>query len=312
MVNKLIETLQHLKDTNPWFYYTWFKQLQFRGKRQLKKLSDRELINRLYFKKSGRYPDIDHPVLFSEKQQWLKLYYRNPLMPVCSDKYEVRDYLKQKGYGYLLNDLIAVFETADEIGVRKLPDQFVLKATHASGWNLICKDKKEINWWIWKKIMKNWLNHDIFWNGREWNYKDMKPRLVCEKFMEDKSGGLMDYKFYCFNGKPAFVQANNGRGQKVHAQNFYDLDWKLLPFGKDLIPIPEVEIPMPQKMQEMIDIAKDLSSPFPYVRVDFYEVNGQIIFGELTFFPASGMPDFVPTEYDRIVGEMLVLPEKNN
>jgi len=233
-------------------------------------------------------------------------------MPVCSDKYEVRNYLIQKGYGSLLNELIAVFESVDKIDVAKLPEKFVLKATHASGWNLICKDKKGINWWIWKRIIKSWLQHNFFWYGREWNYKDMKPRLVCEKYMEDESGGLMDYKFFCFNGNPKFVQANKGRGKKVHAQNFYDLDWKLQPFGKDLIPIPEIEIPKPKSMEQMIEIAKDLAIPFPYVRVDFYEVHEKIIFGELTFFPASGMPDFVPTDYDKIVGEMLVLPKKNN
>lgn len=308
MFNNIIRRLVHLKNNSPWLYLIWFKQLQIRGKWQIKHFSDREAIQRLYYKKGGRFPDIEHPVLFSEKLQWMKLYYRNPLMKICADKYEIRSYLEKRGYGYLLNELIAVYNSEKDINPKELPNQFVLKATHASGWNLICKNKDEINWFIWKKILREWLKHDIFWNGREWHYKEIAPRLICEKYLQDKSGGLIDYKFYCFNGKPAFVQANNGRGQLVHAQNFYNLEWKILPFGKDLTPRPEINIPKPTQLNEMISISKDLSSPFPYVRVDFYEVEGKIIFGEMTFFPASGLPDFKPSNYDKIIGSMLNLP----
>ena len=311
-MKKLRKILTRLKNNNLLLYYIWTEFVRLKGKKALKKYTDVEAINNLYFAYAGRYPNLKNPTLFSEKMQWLKLYYRNPTMPIAADKYEVRAYLKQKGYAHLLNKLIQVYDNVLDIDLKKLPNKFVLKATHGSGWNLIVKDKTTINWFLWKRILKSWLKHNIFWNGREWVYKNLKPQLVCEYYLEDKSGALMDYKLHCFHGEPKFIQANNGRGQKVHAQNFYDLNWKLAPFGKDLTPLPEVHIPKPQKLNEMLTIAKNLASEFPYVRVDFYEVNQQIIFGELTFFPASGMPDFKPAKYDKIWGEMLNLPDANN
>jgi hypothetical protein len=286
--------------------------LRARGKWELNRYSDLEAVNRLYYSRAGRYPNLDAPALFSEKQQWIKFYYRDPLMVRCADKYDVRGYVIEKGYGDILNELLGVYEKVDEIPLDTLPGSFVLKATHGSGWNVICQDKDKMNWLAWKLIMKSWLKHNIFWNGREWVYKGIKPRIVCEKYLQDRSGRLMDYKFYCFNGRPTFVQANLGRGEKRHAQNFYDLQWSLLPFGKDLAPLPDVEIPKPESFERMLAIARDLAAPFSFVRADFYDVDGKPVFGELTFFPASGMPDFVPAEYDSIVGHMWTLPEGNN
>jgi len=311
-MKRIKEKLALIKNNNTWLLLLWNEILRARGKRELKKYSDLEAVKRLYYSRSGRYPDLDNPTLFSEKQQWLKLYHRDPLMIQCADKYEVRKYIKEKGYGDILNELIGVYEKVEEIDFKKLPDRFVLKGTHGSAWNIICRDKNKTNWMPWRLVMKSWLKHNIFWNGREWVYKDLKPRIVCEKYLEDTSGSLMDYKFYCFNGEPKFVQANMGRGTERHAQNFYDLQWSLLPFGKDLMPRPDVDIPKPENLDRMIAIARDLSSPFSYVRADFYNVQGRIVFGELTFFPASGMPDFVPAEYDSIVGAMLTLPKKSN
>ena len=304
--------MTNLKNDNLLLFYIWTEFVRFRGIIELKKNNDFEAINRLYFSKAGKYPNLENPTLFSEKMQWLKLNYFNPKMEIAADKFKVREYLKQKGYEDLLNEVVAVYERVSEINIEKLPNKFVLKASHGSGWNLIVQDKDKINWYIWRLILKSWLKHNIFWNGREWVYKNIKPRLVCEKYLEDESGTLMDYKIHCFNGKPKFIQANNGRGQKVHAQNFYNLSWDLLPFGKDLTPLPEIEIPSPYNLNKMLTIATNLAADFPYVRVDFYEVNKKIIFGELTFFPASGMPDFKPEEYDEIIGKMLTLPTLSN
>ena len=311
-VKKLREILTRLKNNNLLLYYIWTELVRLKGKKALKKYTDLEAVTNMYFTYCGRYPNLKNPILFSEKMQWLKLYYHNPVMPVVADKYEVRAYLKERGYAYLLNKLIQVYDNVDAINLDELPNKFVLKATHGSGWNLIVKDKKNTNWFLWKRILKSWLKHNIFWNGREWVYKNIKPRLVCEQYLEDESGALMDYKFHCFHGKPTFIQANNGRGQKVHAQNFYDLNWELAPFGKDLTPLPHIKIPKPHCFGEMLKIASDLASEFLYVRVDFYEVNQKIIFGELTFFPASGMPDFKPPEYDKVWGKLLTLPKTNN
>lgn len=307
----LRKKIVRLKDSNPWLNYIWLLLLGRRGRRERKNLTDIECIHKLYKEYSGRLPDLENPTLFSEKMQWMKLHYRNELMPIVGDKYTVRKYLEDLGYGYLLNDLIAVYDDVSKINFDDLPQRFVMKASHSSGWNLIVKDKSKINQTIWRKHFKYWLTHDIEWNGREWHYAEMKPRIVCEKYLEDASGALMDYKFFCFNGEPRFLQVNVGRGTVHSTQNYYDIDWKLMPFGKSQPHNPNICVERPEKFYEMLSLARELAKPFPYVRIDFYEAQGKIYFGEFTFFPCSGMPDFVPAEYDAIVGEMLTLPKAN-
>ena len=304
--------LVRFKDDNPLLKYIWLCRLAARGRSEREKLSDIECINRLYEQYSGRLPNLETPVLFSEKMQWLKLHYRNDLMPVVGDKFAVRKYLEDLGYGYLLNDLLGVYDDVSQFNPDNLPNQFILKASHASGWNLIVKDKTTVKWGIWKKHMRYWLTHDIEWNGREWHYGLMKPRIVCERYLEDASGSLMDYKFYCFNGEPKFLQVNVGRGTSHSTQNYYDLEWNLLPFGKSQPHNPDIKVTPPTQFNDMIRLAKELSSPFPYVRFDLYEANSQIYFGEFTFFPCSGMPDFIPPEYDAYVGQLLTLPKENH
>ncbi|ACU06807.1 hypothetical protein FIC_00340 [Flavobacteriaceae bacterium 3519-10] len=294
-----------LKNTNAFLYYVWSRNQQRKGVLDLKYVSDVAAVTRLYKRYAGKSPDLINPQTFSEKMQWLKLNYHHDLMTVCADKYEVRDYIKEKGYGHILSEIIGVYTRVDDIPFTSLPKQFVVKATHGSGWNLICKDKTRVNWYWWKKTFGIWLNSNIFWPGREWPYKNMPARILVEKFLTDKSGQLMDYKFFCFNGKVHFVQANKGRDTANHAQNFYDLEWNILPFGKDLEPRPDIDIEPPTKLREMAEIAEDLAQPFPFVRMDFYEVEEKIIFGEMTFYPKSGLPDFTPIEYDRIFGELL-------
>ncbi|WP_445457170.1 ATP-grasp fold amidoligase family protein [Flavobacterium sp. HNIBRBA15423] len=306
------EYLVYLKNKNPFLLYLWSNNQKQKGIKSLNKISDNEAIVKLYKDYSGKKPNLENPSTFSEKLQWLKLNYHNELTTICADKYEVRSYLEQKGYANLLNEALAVYEDVKELNIANLPEKFIIKATHGSGWNLICTNKKKINWFIWKKIMHIWLTNNIFWPGREWPYKNMKPRLIVEAFLTDKSGQLMDYKFFCFNGKPYFIQANKGRDTLNHAQNFYDLDWNIQPFGKDLKPRPDIEIEPPIQLKEMTKIAEDLSSDFPFVRVDFYEVEEKIIFGEMTFYPKSGLPDFTPSEYDQILGDLLQLPNSNN
>lgn len=303
------DILVRLKNTTPFLLYIWSLQQQKKGKINLDKLSDKEAIVNLYKNYSGRLPNIDKPTTFSEKLQWMKLNFHNPLQTICADKYLVREYIIEKGYKNILSNVICVVESIDKLDIKKLPKKFVIKATHGSGWNLICTEKKKINWFWWKKIMNVWLHNNIFWPGREWPYKTMKARLIIEEFLTDKSGQLMDFKFFCFNGKAHFVQANKGRDTANHAQNFYDLDWKILPFGKDLKPRPDIAIIPPVKLKEMIAIAEDLATDFPFVRVDFYEVEDKIIFGEMTFYPKSGLPDFTPIEYDQILGDLLQLPK---
>lgn len=266
---------------------------------------DKKAVVSYYKKKSGgRIADLEHPTLFSEKLQWYKLNHHAPLMQTVANKYTVRAYLESIGYGHLLNDIYGIFTNVSDIDFDKLPDQFVLKGTHGSGFNIIVKDKTKLNRRQAKMMMRAWLKQHIAWSGREWVYQEMPRHIMAEKYLEDETGELRDYKFYCFNGKPAFMQLEVGRGTEHNTRNFYDMDWKLMPFGKELPHNPNLDVPRPQMFDEMKTIAADLCKPFQYVRVDLYQVGGKVYFGELTFFPAGGAPDFVPAEYDKVVGNM--------
>lgn len=306
--NKLV----YIKNHNPYLRLLWLHMLAKREKKE-QKFSDEEVIRRMYYSRIQKYPNLTNPEGFSEKLQWLKLHYRNDLMPILADKYEVREYLEKHEYGYLLNELYSVYESVDSFDPSILPNQFVLKATHASGWNLIVKDKSKINWWIWKKHMNYWLKHNIAWMGKEWHYAEMKPRIVCEKYLEDESGGLIDYKIFCFNGEPKYLQLNVNRGKKNYVLNLYDLDWNLMPFSdRDIPQNPKYNVRVPEQFEEMVKLSKELSEPFPFVRLDFYEVNNRIYFGEFTFFPGSGNVDITPLSWDKKVGNWLILPSANN
>jgi len=275
------------------------------GKRHVKKYSDEEAVVRYYIKKSGRRPDMENPKKFSEKLQWLKLHDQIPLKATCSDKYLVREYVKNCGYENLLNDIYGIYKHVKEIDIEQLPEKFVLKATHGSNMNLIVKDKKKINWFLWKLIMNTWLKQNIYWSGREWVYQNLEPHIIAERYLEDETGELKDYKFFCFNGEPAFLQFESGRYKKgPRIRNFYDMNWKLLPFGKE-IPPTYIDVKKPEKLGFMKTAAKTLAKPFLFVRVDFYLVQERPYFSEMTFFPAGGAPDLIPSKYDDIIGEYL-------
>ena len=267
-------------------------------------IDDKNAILRDYRKRSDKDLDLDNPTTFSEKNNWYKLNNHNPLMERCADKVEVRSYVEAKGFGDTLIELIGVYDRVQDIDYDKLPDRFVMKASHGSHMNYIVDNKPQFNYKQANRMMKTWLHQDIYWSRREWVYKNLKKRIIVEKYLEDKTGGLSDYKFFCFNGKPAFLQYNCNRFSKDIVQNFYDLEWNLLPFGKSIPHNPNVDIQKPKVFDKMIEIATALCEPFQFVRVDLYEVNDRIYFGEMTFFPAGGTPDFIPEEYDEIVGKM--------
>lgn len=274
-------------------------------------LTDEKAVIKYYAKKSGgKKVDLRNPQLFSEKLQWYKLNGRDPLMAKCADKVDVREYVKDCGCEELLNDLYGVYYRVKDIPIESLPDKFVLKAAHGSGWNIIVKDKRDINWGQAKLMMSSWLHQNLYWSGREWVYKNQKKRIIAEKFLQDETGELRDYKFYCFNGEPTYMQLEVGRYTEHNTRNFYDMDWNLMPFGKELPHNPEIDVPKPMMFKEMKEIACKLCKPFQYVRVDLYQVDGKVFFGELTFFPAGGAPDFVPSEYDAIVGRKWTLVER--
>lgn len=268
-------------------------------------MDDRRAIIRHYSRfAGGRKPNGDQPVLFSEKLQWYKLHDRSELMPKVSNKYTLRQYVQDCGHPELLNEVLGLYTSAWDIDFDGLPQRFVLKGTHGSGFNIIVKDKSKLNKLATRLMLDSWLRQSIAWSGREWVYDAMPRHILAEKYLQDESGELRDYKFYCFNGEPRFMQLEDGRDSDHNSRNFYDMDWNLLPFGKGMPHNPSLNLPRPHGFERMQQLARELSKPFQYVRVDFYLVNEKIYIGEMTFFPAGGMPDFTPTHYDRIVGDM--------
>lgn len=273
--------------------------------------SDFSYVKNTYKKRFGREINLKNPETYTEKLQWLKLFYRNIDMPVCSDKYEVRKYLADNGYAALLNEMIGVYTNANEIDFDKLPTKFVAKATHGSSWNLICKNKQQLNEKVWKKIMNSWLKLNLYVFGREWNYKNLQPRIIIEKFLENEP--LNDYKFMCFNGVPRAMQINNDRNGK-HYVDFYDINWNKFDFTYRNYTKSQHIVDKPKNFEKMVAFASELSKPFPFVRVDFYDLGDRIVFGELTFFPGGGLLPLEPEEngYDSLLGSWLNLPEPNN
>ena len=264
-------------------------------------ISDEKAVKKYYKKTFGKELDLDNPTTFTEKTNWYKLNNRNPLMAKCADKVAVRDYIKEKGYGDCLNEIIGVYDRVNEIDFDSLPDQFVIKASHGSHMSYIVKDKSSFDWKNAKKMMKTWLHQNIYWSGREWVYKDIPKRIIIEKYLEDENGELRDYKFYCFNGKPDFIQYDIGR-YSHHYRNFYDLEFNALPFKNGCEQNFEIDIEKPNSLQKMITIAKVLAEPFQFARVDFYSVYNRIVFGEITFFHEGGSTPFEPNEYEEIIG----------
>ncbi|WP_411360673.1 ATP-grasp fold amidoligase family protein [Pseudidiomarina sp. YC-516-91] len=299
--------LVKLKNENFAIRVVWHLYLLIRGWFSLKFLSDEEKIISLYKSYSGRIPNLDAPLLFSEKLQAIKLdKEKSSLMKEFACKYKCREALSKKGLENILIKLLYVTDKPLDVRNLELPKRYVIKASHGSGWNIIkSNENRKLNWFWVKVLTWVWLKSNIFWLGRESSYKDLKPFIIIEEYLENTRGNLLDYKLHFFNGKFEFVQINSDRNGKAPVQNFYDIDFKLLPFYKDIESNPDVLIEKPALFNEMIEIASNLSKPFDYVRVDFYEVSGKLYFGEMTFFPHSGLPDFRPVEYDEFYGNRL-------
>ncbi len=268
-----------------------------------KLVSDQKAVLKFYKKNTGKTLDLQNPKSLSEKLNWYKLNGRIPLMQQCADKVDMREYVTNKGYGDCLNDIHAIYNNIKDISIDALPDKFVLKAAHGSHMNIIVTDKSKENWKQHKLMMSTWLRQNIAWGGREWVYKDMPRRIIAEKYLEDASGELRDYKFFCFNGKPVYLQYDSGRYNGRHLRNYYDMDMNFIPVRDDVdsdeANRPEITNEIFEKMK---NIATDLAEPFQHVRVDFYLVNDKIYIGELTFFHNGGITWFDPPEYDEIFG----------
>jgi len=256
--------------------------------------------------------NLDTPQTFNEKLQWLKLYDRNPDYTKMVDKYEVRKYIKEKiGEEYLI-PLIGVYDKFDDIDFDKLPNQFVIKCTHDSGGLVICKDKNNLHVKAAKKKINKFMKRNYYKVHREWPYKNVKPRIIIEKYMEDtKAKELVDYKFMCFDGEPKLSFTCSERYNNGLKVTFFDLDWNKLPFERHY-PSSNKKIIKPINYDLMLKFSKILSDDIPFVRVDWYEINGKLYFGELTFYPGSGYEEFTPSKYDKIIGDFIKLDGGKN
>jgi len=270
-------------------------------------MKDETYLKIAYWCKMGKKLDLKNPMTYNEKLQWLKLNDRNPDYIKLVDKYEVKKIIKKTiGEEYLI-PLLGIWDNVDDINFDKLPNQFVLKCTHDSGGIVICRDKNKLDIKKTKKSLKKSFKHNYFWGQREWIYKNIKPRIIAEKYMVDESRReLKDYKFFCFNGevKAMFVATDRGIDTRF---DFFDLDFNHLPFMQHY-PNANKSINKPKGFEEMVELAKALSKGIPHVRVDFYDINGKVYFGEMTFFHFSGWEKFEPSKYDEIFGSWLKIP----
>ena len=284
--------------------------------RLLSFLPDSFVVRIQYWIKTGRMLHLKSPVRFTEKLQWYKLYYRDPLMPKCADKYMVRQYVEEMGYGDILVPLYGVYDSIDSVDFDSLPNSFVVKDSLGCGGSsvLIIHNKNEIVKNSVINCVKSWPNtmrgkHP----GREWVYDNGKSRIIIEQLIDSgrKTGGLVDYKFFCFYGKVSFLYVISDRdlGKGV-SLGVFSRDYEFLPVTRmDEHPLLR-SIPKPKNYAEMIECAEKLSSPFPHARIDLYNQNGKILFGEITFFDGSGYMCFDPVRFDYLVGKEFPLPQK--
>lgn len=266
-------------------------------------IPDKLYIQIKYFYRFHKFANIDNPKTYNEKLQWMKLYDRNPLYTKLCDKYEVKDYVKDIiGEEYLI-PTIGIYNSFEEIDFDKLPNQFVIKCTHDSGGLVICKDKNIFDYNKARNIINNSLKTNYYWHSREWPYKNVKPRIIIEKYMEDDSGELRDYKFFCFDGnvKALYVASERYSDQETKF-TFFDENFNRLDLYNSH-PSSKEEINKPETFEKMKNIASKLSKGFNQVRVDLYEIEGKVYFGEMTFFHMSGFQPFIPEKWDYIFGE---------
>ena len=293
------------------FYKKVFKNKNTRFKilSALRFVPDEPMLRLQYRIKSGRRLNLKDPKRYTEKIQWYKLYYRDPVMQQCADKYQVRKYIESKDLGHILNELYDVFETPEDIRLDHLPDQFVLKLSNGSGTNLLCRDKAELQLPEVQQKFRDFLVQSGSSAGREWVYSGGKKVIVAEKLLEDPNRpgqDLRDYKILCFNGEPEFIICVDGRYTDHYCHVVYDTGW-----NKQDVVIGQssnaADYKKPDTLEQMLEIARTLSREFPAVRIDLYDIGGKIVFGEMTYFPWSGYMKFEPDEFDFVLGEKFEL-----
>ena len=303
-------------------YKKIFKSRKFRLKllRVLDFLPDKFMLKLQYRIKFNRGLNLKNPKRLTEKLQWYKLYYRDPLMTECAGKAAVRDYVARKGLSHILNEQYGVYDSADEIDFDAVPEQFVIKATvgAASQQVYICLNKSETDPEEVRKKVGSWMYRDPSKprknGGREWAYNHVPQKIVVEKYIDSSAcpDGLLSYKIFCFGGVARFlyVIADVKEGYFDADYGIYDTSFQRLPYERVGAVSLQLRGGKPDKLEEMIQIAETLSADFPHVRVDLYQVEGKILFGEMTFYNDSGYMKYAPDEFDLIAGDMFELPTK--
>lgn len=275
-------------------------------------IPDKTYLKLQYWVIMGRTLHLDDPKAFTEKLQWLKLYNRKPEYTTMVDKYAAKKYIASiVGEEYIVPTL-GVWKRFDDIDFDALPDKFVLKCNHDSGNVVICKNKAELDKKAAKALLERALKRNFYWIMREWPYKNVEPRIICEPLLEQEGqSDLSDYKFYCFDGQVKVLHVTFGRGtQEGLSINFYDEQLNQLPVQHFKYPNHDGEFVPPVNYQKMVELAALLSKGIPHVRVDFYDVNGKLYVGELTLFSSGGMGRFKPDSFDMQMGQWLTLPSE--
>ncbi|WP_047247876.1 ATP-grasp fold amidoligase family protein [Maribacter thermophilus] len=275
------------------------------------KFLPQELYVKIYYEYySGNKLDYDDPKDFNERISWYKVFFRPKILNQLVDKYHVKSYVEKKVGDHILNETIGVYDSVSKIDFDSLPDQFVIKGVHGFHFNLIVKDKSKLNRMKSRYLLKKWMNKNQYYRGgMEWAYKDVKPLLLVEKYLEEMGQDIInDYKFFCFNGVPKFVQIDLERGINNY-RCYYDMDWNKQEFYTEQNPFYTGEVQKPSNFDEMKEVAIKLSEKFPFVRVDLYSIEGKTVFGEMTFYPTDARKRFLPEKYNKIIGDYFVLPK---
>ena len=273
-------------------------------------ISDTLFLRVQYWMRKKTWLDLRSPKTITAKLQWLKLYYRRSDLKQLVNKYECRAFVTERIGSSHLPELLASYDHPDEIDWEQLPDRFVIKVSHGCGMNILCRDKTQFDRAEAIVKLTQWqsVESPAYTKFREWAYRGGSRKIIVEEFLENEDGNPPDdYKVFCFNGKPKFVQVDFDRFDE-HRRGFYDLDWTQLPFAWR-IKTKEVDSPPPRGLEKMIEIAEVLSKDLPFARIDLYEIGDRVLLGEITLYPGAGYGHYVPAHYDEVVGDMLTLPD---
>ena len=270
-------------------------------------ITDEKMLEMLFRRQLGYRLDLKNPKTFNEKLQWLKLHDRNPLYTTLVDKCAVKDWVAERIGAEYVTETYVRWDRVEDIDISDLPERFVLKTNHDCGGIVICRDRAAFDLGAARRKLAKHLRRNYYWCGREWPYKGVRPCVFAEEYLDPGDSGMTDYKLMCFGGKVHCVFTCTGRSEGDLRVDFFDLDWNRLPFTRHY---SNADVPpnAPARLEEMVALSERLAERIPFVRVDFYEVAGELYFGEMTFYPGSGFEEFDPEEWDERLGRCIELP----